>query len=48
MINDANFGLFKNRDLKIAKYIKKLNKEDNWPQSIVVNWAKCDQNSPLM
>jgi len=40
MINDANFGLFKNRDLQIAKYIRKINKEDNWPQSIVVNWGQ--------
>ena len=40
MINDANFGLFKRRDLDIAKHIKKLNLEMGWPNNIVVNWGQ--------
>jgi radical SAM superfamily enzyme YgiQ (UPF0313 family) len=40
MINDANFGLFYDRDMKIARHIKKLNQRSNWPVSIVVNWGQ--------
>ena len=40
MINDANFGLFYNRDIEIARHIKRLNQERHWPVSIVVNWGQ--------
>ncbi|MBT5716409.1 MAG: hypothetical protein HOI70_05820 [Opitutae bacterium] len=40
MINDANFGLFYDRDLEIARHIKKLNQLSKWPVSIVVNWGQ--------
>lgn len=47
MINDANFGLFKNRDLEISKHIKKLNREANWPDNIVVNWGQVRSESSI-
>lgn len=40
MINDANFGLFKDRDLAIANQLRRLNKEKNWPKTVVVNWGQ--------
>ena len=47
MINDANFGLFKKRDLEIAQHIKKLNKEAAWPTNIVVNWGQVRSESSI-
>ncbi|MBC7907750.1 MAG: cobalamin B12-binding domain-containing protein [Rhodospirillaceae bacterium] len=40
MITDANYGLFKTRDLEIARHIRKLHHERQWPTSIVVNWGQ--------
>jgi radical SAM superfamily enzyme YgiQ (UPF0313 family) len=47
MINDANFGLFKKRDLEIARHIRKLNQEKQWPVSIVVNWGQVRSESSI-
>jgi hypothetical protein len=47
MINDANFGLFKNRDLQISKHIRKLNREVSWPDNIVVNWGQVRSESSI-
>ena len=47
LINDANFGLFNDRDLKIARHIKKLKQERNWPTSIVVNWGQVRSGSAI-
>lgn len=40
MITDANFGLFRERDLEIAQHIRHLNDSVRWPLSIVVNWGQ--------
>jgi putative methyltransferase len=47
MINDANFGLFKKRDLEIAQHIRKLNREVAWPDNIVVNWGQVRSESSI-
>jgi radical SAM superfamily enzyme YgiQ (UPF0313 family) len=47
MINDANFGLFNNRDIEIARHIKKLNQERNWPVSIIVNWGQVRSDASI-
>jgi radical SAM superfamily enzyme YgiQ (UPF0313 family) len=39
MLNDANFGLFKEKDLSIARHLRKLNAEKNWPKTVVTNWG---------
>ncbi|MBI5570689.1 MAG: cobalamin B12-binding domain-containing protein [Desulfomonile tiedjei] len=40
MINDANFGLFTERDLEIAGELRRLNLEKQWPKTVVVNWGQ--------
>lgn len=40
MMNDANFGLFRNRDLEIARHIRTLKETRGWPVSMVVNWGQ--------
>ncbi|MBV8536580.1 MAG: hypothetical protein JO128_13365 [Alphaproteobacteria bacterium] len=47
MINDANFGLFKNRDLEIARHIRHLGRETSWPDNIVVNWGQVRSESSI-
>ena len=47
MINDANFGLFKKRDLEIAQHIRKLNREVAWPDNIVVYWGQVRSESSI-
>src|SRR5258708_22912974 len=47
MINDADFGLFKNRDLEIARHIRHLNRETSWPDNIVVNWGQVRSESSI-
>lgn len=39
MLNDANFGLFKEKDLQIAKHLRQLNAEKKWPKTVVTNWG---------
>jgi len=46
MIDDANFGLFVERDLEIAIYIKYLRDKYNWPGKLILTWGqvKSDQS----
>jgi hypothetical protein len=40
MLNDANFGLFPDPDVEIAKFIRDLKQKYNWLQTVVVNWGQ--------
>ena len=37
---DANFGIFKDRDLEIAKWLVRLKKRYGYPQTFDTNWTK--------
>jgi len=47
MIDDANFGLFADRDLVIAKYIKELRTEYNWPGKLILTWGQSKSDTGL-
>ncbi|WP_193186420.1 B12-binding domain-containing radical SAM protein [Nisaea sediminum] len=47
MINDANFGLFKNRDLEVAREIRRLKETVGWPMSVFVNWGQVRSESAI-
>lgn len=44
---DANFGIFKDRDVEIAKYMVDLHNEYNYPQIFDTNWNKVFTESLL-
>jgi hypothetical protein len=47
MLNDANFGLFADRDTEIAKFIRELKLKYNWPRTVVVNWGQVKSKDAL-
>lgn len=46
-ICDANFGLFKSRDMEIARYIRELHENYDWPQKVVVSWGQVTSDDAL-
>ncbi len=40
MINDPNFGLFGDRDLEIARIMRKLKDKHGWPEKVIINWGQ--------
>jgi hypothetical protein len=47
MLNDANFGLFADRDQEIARFIRDLHQRYNWPRKVVVNWGQVNSEDAL-
>jgi radical SAM superfamily enzyme YgiQ (UPF0313 family) len=47
MLNDANFGLFADRDVEIARFIQNLTQKYNWPRTVVVNWGQVKSEDAL-
>jgi len=47
MINDANFGLFSERDLEIANYISKLRINYHWPGKLILTWGQSKTGKSL-
>ena len=47
MINDANFGLFGERDLEIAGYIKQSHDKYGWPKNVIINWGQVESETAL-
>lgn len=47
MLNDANFGLFSDRDVEIAMFIRDLKLKYNWPRTVVVNWGQVKSEDAL-
>src|SRR3989338_1418096 len=41
MVGDANFGIFE-RDIKIAEFMKNINKTYGYPKDVFVAWAKAN------
>ena len=39
-ISDANFGIFKDRDMEIARYIADCHTNNGFPHHVITNWAK--------
>lgn len=47
MLNDANFGLFPDQDLEVARYIRDLYQKYNWPRTVLVNWGQVKSEDAL-
>jgi hypothetical protein len=47
MLNDANFGLFSDRDVEIAQFIRDLKLKYNWPRTVIVNWGQVKSEDAL-
>lgn len=47
MLNDANFGLYSDRDIEIAKFIRELKDKHDWPRTVFVNWGQVKSEDAL-
>ena len=47
MIDDANFGILGERDLKIAQYIKDLRDRERYPGKLIVTWSEAKTDTIL-
>lgn len=47
MLNDANFGLFVDRDVEIAEFIRRLKDKYSWPSTVIVNWGQVKSEDAL-